>query len=88
MTLIHFLIIAALLALPVAFVLLMYGVHWALDRWGYPSAIRAFKRLGLPADVETEAIACFDDARARQRKTWWYDASAPMVPMAITGGAA
>ena len=56
MTLIHFLIIAALLAMPVAFVLLMYGVHWALDRWGYHSAIRAFKQLGLPEPVEAEAI--------------------------------
>jgi len=69
----------ALLATPVALVLLMYALHWALDRWGYPSAIRAFKALGLPEPVETEAIACFDDARERQRKTWWYDASAPLV---------
>ena len=71
----------ALLGLPIAFVLLMYGVHWALDRWGYPSAIRAFKQLGLPVEVESDAIACFDDARARQRRTWWYDASAPLVTL-------
>ena len=64
MTLIHFLIIAALLALPVAFVLLMCGVHWALDRWGYPSAIRAFKQLGLPEPVEAEAIG-FSFKRAK-----------------------
>lgn len=34
----------ALLALPIALTLLMYVLHWALDKWGYPSAIRAFKR--------------------------------------------
>ena len=55
MTLIHFLIIAALLAMPVAFVLLMYGVHWALDRWGYPSAIVAFAH----ANPEVLAVIAF-----------------------------
>jgi hypothetical protein len=69
----------ALLATPVALVLLMYGAHWALDRWGYPSAIRAFKQLGLPADIEAAALACFDKARALNRKTWWADATAPVV---------
>ena len=78
--------LATLMTLPVALTLLMYALHWALDRWGYPSAIRAFRQLGLPEPVEAEAIACFDDARKRQRKTWWYDASAPLVPMDITGG--
>ena len=71
----------ALLATPLAFVLLMYALHWAIDKWGYPGAIRAFKRLGLPEPVEAEAIACFDDARQRQRRTWWYDASAPLVTL-------
>ena len=75
----EYLFIVALLATPVVLVILMYALHWALDKWGYPSAIRAFKQIGLPADVEAEAIACFDDARKRQRKTWWYDASAPLV---------
>ena len=69
----EYFVIAALLASPVALVLLMYALHWALDKWGYPSALRAFKALGLPADIEAAAIACFDDARARQRKTWWFD---------------
>ena len=77
----YFLIPLALLALPIILTLLMYALHWALDKWGYPSAIRAFKRIGLPTDVETAAIACFDDARKRQRKTWWYDASAPLVTL-------
>ena len=75
----YFLIPLALFALPIALTLLMYALHWALDRWGYPSAIRAFKQLGLPVEVEAEAIACFDDARARQRRTWLYDATAPVV---------
>ena len=77
----YFLIPLALLALPIILTLLMYVLHWALDKWGYPSAIRTFKALGLPADIEAAAIACFDDARKRQRKTWWYDASAPLVTL-------
>lgn len=77
----YFLIPLALLALPVVLTLLMYALHWALDKWGYPSAICAFKRIGLPTYVEAAAIACFDDARKRQRKTWWYDASAPLVTL-------
>ena len=52
----EYFLIATLLALPIALTLLMYALHWSLDKWGYPSAVRAFKRLGLPADVETEAI--------------------------------
>lgn len=75
------LLIATPLALPIAFVLLMYALHWALDKWGYPNALRAFKQLGLPEPVETEAIVCFNDARERQRRTWWYDASAPLVTL-------
>ena len=52
----EYFLIATLLALPIALTLLMYALHWALDKWGYPSAIRAFKRLGLPADIEAVAI--------------------------------
>ena len=52
----EYFLIATLLALPIALTLLMYALHWSLDKWGYPSAVRAFKRLGLPADVEAEAI--------------------------------
>ena len=77
----EYFLIVTLFALPIALTLLMYALHWALDKWGYPSAIRAFKQLGLPEPVVAEAIACFDDARQRQRKTWWYDASAPLVTL-------
>ena len=35
--------LVALLAPPIALTLLMYAMHWAFDKWGYPSAIRAFK---------------------------------------------
>ena len=40
----EYFLIATLLALPIALTLLMYALHWALDKWGYPSAIRAFRR--------------------------------------------
>ena len=53
----EYFLIVTLLALPVAVTLLMYALHRALDKWGYPNAIRAFKALGLPADVESAAIA-------------------------------
>ena len=53
----EYLLIATLLALPIVLTLLMYALHWALDKWGYPNAIRAFKALGLPADVEAAAVA-------------------------------
>ena len=52
----EYFLIATPLALPVALTLLMYALHWSLDKWGYPSAIRAFKQLGLPEPVEAEAI--------------------------------
>ena len=52
----EYLLIATLLALPIALTLLMYALHWALDKWGYPSAIRAFKALGLSPDIEAAAI--------------------------------
>ena len=48
----EYLLIATLLALPIALTLLMYALHWALDKWGYPNAIRAFKAMeGLTCHV-------------------------------------
>ena len=52
----YIILAGALIAAIVAIVVALYALHWALDKWGYPSAIRAFKQLGLPEPVEAEAI--------------------------------
>ena len=69
----------AILALPLALVVLLYGLLGLLDAIFYPRAIREFRGVGLPdGDIEA-AVYCFDAARKADRKARLYDASAPLV---------
>lgn len=69
---------AALLA-PILLVLALYALRWLLDAVGHPGTVRALRNIDLPPDVLTDVLRCFDDARAADKKTWWYDVSAPVV---------
>lgn len=70
-------IAVAVAALPFALVALIYGLLCLLDALFYPLAIREFRALDLP-DTDA-AVACFDRARAIDRKVRIYDATAPLV---------
>lgn len=73
-----------LAALPLAFSVLVFVLHWAADLLGYPRAVAAFRALGLPADVQAAALASFDRARKIDRSIRIYDALAPIVvPFAL-----
>lgn len=73
-----------LAALPLILVLLVFILHWAADLLMYPRAVAAFRALGLPADVQGAAIACFDRAREADRSVRFYSSVAPIVvPIAL-----
>lgn len=69
----------SLAALPLILVLLVFILHWAADLLMYPRAVAAFRALGLPADVQASAVACFDRARAIDRSVRPCDALAPIA---------
>lgn len=69
-------------ALVVAFVFvpaLLFALQWAADVLMYPRAIAAFRALGLPADVQASAVACFGRARAIDRSVRPYASFAPIA---------
>lgn len=73
-------LVAAFLLVPA----LLFAVQWAADVLMYPRAIAAFRALGLPADVQASAVACFDRARAIDRSVRPYASLAPVVvPVAL-----
>ena len=79
MTLIHILIIAALLIAPVA---ALIGLRFWMSS---PSEVlEEVKRLpDLPDAQRKELLDCLDAAKAADDKTWVYDLSAPLVMLLV-----